>query len=157
MPVVGFERHVITDELQRLAQRISDNIERNGQRASGKTQASLEVVDDGDAIALLGRKAFGTLERGVPPLGDKIRLRSFAGILYRWAHDKGIAFEDDRERWSFAFAVAKKIKKDGSLLFRDNGRADVYSNEIPKTIDNIARKLADAVVLKFESIKLNTK
>lgn len=157
MPVVGFERHVITDELQRLAQRISDNIERNGQRASGKTQASLEVVDDGDAVALLGRKAFGTLERGVPPLGDKIRLRSFAGILYRWAHDKGISFEDDRERWSFAFAVAKKIKKDGTQLFRDKGRTDVYSNEIPKTINNIARKLADEVVLRIESIKLNTK
>ena len=155
MPVVGFERHVITDELQRLAQRISDNIERNGQRASGKTQASIEVVDDGDAIALLGRKAFGTLERGVPPLGDKIRLRSFAGILYRWAHDKGIAFEDDRERWSFAFAVAKKIKKDGSLLFQEKGRADVYSNEIPSAIENIARRLGEEMKLQIESIPLN--
>lgn len=154
MPVVGFERYVIADELQRLAQRISDNIERNGQRASGKTQASLEVVDDGDAVALLGRKAFGVMETG--RRGGRVP-RNFADILLQWSIDKGIPFDSDRERKSFAYLLAKKIQKEGTQLFRDKGRTDVYSNEIPKTINNIARKLADEVVLRIESIKLNTK
>lgn len=148
---------IVTRELQNLAQRIADNIARNGQTASGKTARSLEVREGSDDVTLFGRKAFHTMETGTPPLGDKIKLKSFAAILYRWSQDKGISFDNDRERWSFAFQVAKKIKAEGTQLFRDKGRADVYSNEIPKTIDNIARKLADEVVLKFETIKLNTK
>lgn len=152
MPVVGFDRHVITDELQRLAQRISDNIERNGQRASGKTQASLEVVDDGDAVALLGRKAFGVMETG--RRGGRVP-RNFADILLQWSIDKSIQFDSDRERKSFAYLLAKKIQKEGSQLFRDKGRADVYSNEIPIAIENIARRLSEEMKLQIESIPLN--
>lgn len=149
--------NIVRQELQDLAQRIADNIARNGQTASGRTARSLEVREGSDEVVLLGRKAFHTMETGTPPLGDKIKLKSFASILYRWSQDKGISFDNDRERWSFAFQVAKKIKAVGSKLFVDKGRADVYSNEIPKTINNIARKLADEVVLKIETIKLNTK
>lgn len=150
---------IVVRELQDLAQRIADNIARNGQTASGKTARSLEVVEGQDEMLLLGRKYFDNLERGVPPWSsiNKNKIHGFASILYRWSQDKGISFADDKERTSFAFALAYKIANKGTQLFRNGGRADVYSNEIPKTIDNIARKLADEVVMKFETIKLNTK
>lgn len=145
---------IVTRELQDLAQRIADNIARNGQTASGKTARSLEVREGSDEVVLLGRKAFGTMETG--RRGGRVP-RNFPSILYQWSLDKGISFDTDRERRSFAYLLAKKIQNEGTQLFRDGGRADVYSNEIPKTISNIARKLADEVVLKFETIKLNTK
>lgn len=143
---------IVVRELQDLAQRIADNIARNGQTASGKTARSLEVREGSDEVTLLGRKAFGTMETGRRGGGVP---RNFRSILYQWSLDKGISFDSDRERRSFAYLLAKKIQSEGTQLFRDGGRADVYSNEIPKTINNIARKLADEVVLKFETIKLN--
>lgn len=30
----------------------------------------------------------------------------------------------------------------GSALFRDGGRTDIFSNEIPVTVDNLSRRLA---------------
>lgn len=145
---------IVVRELQDLAQRIADNIARNGQTASGKTARSLEVKEGSDEVTLLGRKAFGTMETGRRGGGVP---RNFSAILYQWSLDKGISFDTDRERRSFAYLLARKIQNEGTQLFRDGGRADVYSNEIPKTINNIARKLADEVVLKFETIKLNRK
>lgn len=145
---------IVVRELQDLAQRIADNIARNGQTASGKTARSLEVKEGSDEVSLLGRKAFHTMETGRRGGGVP---RNFRAILYQWSLDKGISFDTDRERRSFAFLLARKIQNEGTQLFRDGGRADVYSNEIPKTINNIARKLADEVVLKFETIKLNRK
>lgn len=148
---------IVVRELQDLAQRIADNIARNGQTASGKTARSLEVREGSDEVSLLGRKYFGTLETGRRPIGDVKPSRSFVEILYQWSIDKRISFGDDRERWSFAYALGRRIHKKGTLLHQRVGRADVYSHEIPKTINNIARKLADEVVMKFETIKLNRK
>lgn len=151
-----FGSEIVLRELKSLAQRIADNIRKNGQTASGRSERSLNVQDEGDSIVLYGRKAFETLERGVPPLGDRIQTRSFAHILHRWAMDKGISFSDDKERWSFAFSLAKKIKREGSALYRDGGRADVYSNEIPRTIENVRNRISRAFKMEVENIKLNT-
>lgn len=148
---------IVAEGLRELAQRIADNIARNGQTASGKTARSLEVVDEGSYVTLYGRRAFRTIETGTPPLGDKISLNSFAGILYRWSQDKGIVFADENERWSFAYAVAKKIKASGSNLFRRGGRDDVYSNEIPKAVEDIRTRLTNALKLYVEeSLPINT-
>lgn len=145
-------RDTVTNELQDLAQRIADNISRNGQRASGRTQRSFEVKDEGDTITLYGRKAFGTMETG--RRGGRVP-RNFREILYEWSIDKGIQFDTERERASFAYLLAKKIQKEGTELFREGGRADVYSNEIPPTIVSIQQKMKDLFITKFKSIKLN--
>ena len=148
-----FGERIVTEELQDLAQRIADNISRNGQRASGRTQESLEVVSDGDSVALLGRKAFGTMETG--RRGGRVP-RNFEDILYQWSIDKGITFDSDRERSSFAYLLAKKIQKEGTQLFRDKGRADVYSNEIPETIQRVQKRISVSLSLHVqESIKIN--
>lgn len=151
-----FGSEIVLRELRNLRQRIADNIRRNGQTASGRSERSLNVQDEGDSIVLYGRKAFGTLERGTPPLGDRIQTLPFAHILHRWAMDKGISFSDDKERSSFAFALAKKIKREGSALYRDGGRADVYSNEIPKTLERINQSLSATLAMRvMEGIELN--
>ena len=151
-----FGIEVVTRELQSLAKRIAENIRRNGQTASGRSERSLVVEETGDTVTLYGRRYFQSLERGTPPLGDRIQILPFAHILHRWAMDKGISFSDDRERWSFAFALAKKIKREGSALYRDGGRSDVYSNEIPKTLESINQSLAATLAMRvMEGIEIN--
>lgn len=152
-----FGSQVVLKELKSLAQRIAENIRRNGQTASGRSERSLVVEDEGESIALYGRKYFGTLETGRRPIGDVKPSRSFVEILYQWSIDKRISFGNDRERWSFAYALGRSIHKQGTLLHQQGGRADVYSNEIPQAVENINKSLASALSARIiEGIKLNT-
>lgn len=143
---------IVREELQDLAQRIADNIARNGQAASGKTQQSLHVEEDNESVTLYGRKAFGTMEQGRAP--GRVP-RNFQQILYLWSINKGIAFDDERERSSFAYLLARKIQSEGTKLFREGGRTDVYSNEIPTTIERIRKRISRAFKIFVESITLN--
>lgn len=144
---------IVIRELKSLAQRIADNIRKNGQTASGRSERSLNVQDEGDSIVLYGRKAFGTLETG--RIGGNVP-RNFSAILYQWSLDKRISFDNDRERRSFAYFLAKKIQESGTQLFRDKGRADVYSNEIPKTLERINQSLSATLAMRvMEGIELN--
>lgn len=147
-----FRRSIVTEELQDLARRIAENIANNGQTASGMTARSLEVVDENDSIALYGRKAFGAMETGRK--GGRVP-RNFSAILYQWSLDKGIAFADERERRSFAYLLAKKIQKEGTELFREGGRSDVYSNEITQTIENITKRISKSLQTEIQTIPLN--
>lgn len=145
-------RSIVIEELQDLARRIAENIANNGQTASGRTARSLEVVDENDSLALYGRKAFGTMETGRK--GGRVP-RNFSDILYQWSLDKGIAFSDERERRSFAYLLAKKIQKEGTELFREGGRADVYSNEIQQTVENITQRISMSLQTEIQTIPLN--
>lgn len=143
---------IILRELRSLAQRIAENIRRNGQTASGRSERSLIVEDEGESIVLYGRKAFGTLETG--RRGGRVP-RNFASILFHWSLDKRIQFSDERERWSFAYALSKRIQKEGTLLNKQGGRADVYSNEIPVTLERINQSLGSMLAMRIvEQIEL---
>lgn len=143
-------REQVVEELQSLAKRIADNIARNGQTASGRSAQSLEVRQEGDTFLLLGRKYFGTLETGRRPIGDFKPSRAFVEVLYRWSQDKHISFDDDRERWSFAYALGRRIHKEGTLLHQQGGRKDVYSSEIPATIQGIEKRLGTLFRMEIE-------
>lgn len=93
---------ILSDELRALSLRIKANHLRAGQKASGRTLASLRVEVDGEHGTLYGRQAFGTLETGrragrVP--------RRFEDIIRQWILDKGIAVTEipykrkPSERW----------------------------------------------------------
>lgn len=148
-----FGSEIVLRELLNLRQRIADNIRKNGQTASGRSERSLIVEDEGDSIVLYGRKAFGTLETG--RRGGAVP-RNFTAILYQWSMDKRISFGSERERWSFAYALGKRIQKEGTLLHKLGGRKDVYSNEIPQALENINKSLATALSMRvMEGIKIN--
>lgn len=166
---------VLTEELSRLAERIKENHRRAGQVASGRTLASIQPEVKGNIGILWGREPFGTLETGRGPTQERanppIRLDE---IIYQWAIDKGIHIDPmpykrrPSDRWqpkyssaheralvSFSYAVAKKIHKEGTVLFRQGGRADIYSNEIPETIKRVEERLGKLFSLMVESININ--
>ena len=162
------QKRIISEELHTLRLRIIENMKRNKQVVTGKTAQSLAVEVDEWGGRLMGNvPVIPTLETGrkagrVP--------RGFASIIYQWMQDKGIHGDpipyvrsgkhkysaQERGDRSMAAAIAYTIKTKGSRLHRTGGRADVYSNEIPKTIARLQERLGMLVLESFKSIKLNT-
>lgn len=160
---------IVGDELELLKQRIISNIVASGQVASGQTIASLYVEEraDGGALKFHGKMPFGVLETGRKP--GRVPY-GFRDIIYRWMQDKGVHAtpipykrpglhkysEQERGDRSLAGAIAYVIAKSGTRLYRNGGRTDIYSNEIPVTVANIRSKILavmNAEVMK--SIKIN--
>lgn len=146
---------VLASAFENLRSRISANIESTGRRASGATQESLrvEVVTDaqGFTATLFGRQYFGALETGSRPWRKQYQHppRFFREIVAEWIDAKGLDLSP--------YLVARKIMREGSALYRAGGQPDVYSGEIPKTIDELRREIAKAFATPIvtEHIKLN--
>ena len=158
---------ILSEELAALRQAITDNIRTTGQWASGATADSMQVVTTGTTGELTGRRAFGTLETGRKP--GRVP-RTIRDIIYRWMQAKGLhgrpmpyvrkgqhkySSAQERGDWMMAGAIAHTIATQGTRLYRQGGRADVYSPEIKKTIaridERITRIFETAIVQQIKS------
>ncbi len=140
---------LVASELEALKQRIIENHRNAGQVASGRTIASLKVEITEDGGVLWGRSAFGTLETGRK--GGKVPA-GFWKIIRQWMDDKGIQVEKPD---SFAYLVARKIAKEGTQLFRNGGRSDIYSPEVKDTVDRVSDGIGILFGSEVEHINLN--
>ena len=166
-------KSAIVDELEKLSLRIAANIDSTGQTASGKTAKSLKVSETESGAKLEGRKPFGALETGRKAGKTP---KGFTAIIRQWVKDKGINaapipyIRQTSDKWqpkytpqergnmSLASTIAWSIREHGTKLHRDGGRDDVYSNEIPKTIQAVSERASKIFVTRVvEQIKLNTK
>jgi len=160
---------ILTEELGTLKATIINNIRTTGQWASGKTAASMQVHVSGSIGELVGRRAFGTLETG--RRGGRVP-RNFHNIIYDWMMAKGVHAEpipyktsrphkyteQERGDRTMAYFIAKTIHREGTRLYRNGGRDDVYSRAIPLTIERINSRLSGIYVASVtQQIKLNTK
>lgn len=161
---------VLTEELSRLAERIKENHRRAGQVASGRTLRSITYEVTEDRGTLFGRFPFGTLEAGRK--AGKTPM-SFSAIIRQWIIDKGIPVQpipykrkpsakwqpkytpEERGLMSMAGAIAHKIRTEGTSLYRQGGRNDIYSNEIPDAINRIEERIAKVFSLTIDSIHIN--
>lgn len=178
MPTMNIQQ-ILQEELNNLSNRIKNNIITTGRNASGRTISSLHVVANSASGQLFGRSPFGTLETGRK--GGRVP-GGFVGIIKQWIADKGLQVNPEpySERYlkscqargvtpkytpeerglnSLAGAIAQTIKAKGTLLYRKGGASDIYSGEIPLTIDAIKQRVAEAYAweVKADYIKLNTK
>lgn len=134
---------------------IRANLLSTGTNASGRTSESLEVVVEGDVGILYGRQAFGTVETGRK--GGKVPA-GFRQIIYQWMQDKGVHADVTGNRsqrsadMSMAYHIAKKIAREGSKLYRDGGRNDIYSNVLPLTIERVRKEVTDIYIININSI-----
>ena len=140
---------LVSSELEALKQRIIENHRSAGQVASGRTIASLKVEITGDGGVLWGRSAFGTLETGRKP--GKVPA-GFWKIIRQWMDDKGIQVEKPD---SFAYLVARKIAREGTQLFRNGGRSDIYSPEVKDTVERVSDGIGILFGSEVEHINLN--
>ena len=158
---------ILTEELGTLRATIINNIRTTGQWASGKTAASMAVMVSGSIGELVGRRAFGTLETG--RRGGRVP-RNFHNIIYDWMMAKGVHAEpmpyktsrphkyteQERGDRTMAFFIARTIRMEGTRLYRDGGRDDVYSRAIPVAIERINSRLSGIYAASImQQIKLN--
>lgn len=140
---------LVSSELEALKQRIIENHRSAGQVASGRTIASLKVEMTEDGGVLWGRSAFGTLETGRK--GGKVPA-GFWKIIRQWLDDKSIQVEKPD---SFAYLVARKIAREGTQLFRNGGRSDIYSPEVKDTVERVSDGIGILFGSEVEHINLN--
>lgn len=143
---------IVQEELAKAKANISENIEREGKRATGKTAEGMAVTvaDEGSAVVgtLSGRPFFGALETGSKPWAKQYKRvpKFFADIIAEWADAKGVDIPP--------YAIATKIMREGSKQYRDGAITTVYSEEIDATVERINERvmgLFDTVLT--ESIK----
>ena len=134
----------IFQRLEQLRAEIVANIQAKGITASGRTQRSLEVVKYDKGVKLIAnagdRAPLETLEVGRE--GGKVP-RGFTDILVQWSHDKGLAFNTERERRTFAYLLGRKIARSGTErhFFHEN----VYTTPVDKAVEDIKRLIIAGV------------
>lgn len=144
---------IVKSALEKLKADISANISKVGARATGKTQNSMEVKvtkDDTGVVGVLsGRPFFGALETGSRPWktqyfktakdGHKYPSapKAFIDTIREWMASKGVSLNP----WS----VATKIMAEGSKLYREGGRTDVYTGAIDQMIPKLQGEIAEAI------------
>ena len=168
---VGTLQSEVAAIMEGLRNEISQAIETTGTRASGRTQASMVVTVEATAggvhATLTGRRAFQTLERGRRP--GKVP-QNFRAIIMQWIIDKGIAITPipykrpsggkytpiERGLRQMAFFIARKIRREGTSLYRRGGRADIYSPAIERATKRLDERLKFWFDSNIEHIKINT-
>lgn len=140
---------LVSSELEALKQKVIENQKNSGQVASGRTIASMKVEVTEDGGVLWGRSPFGTLETGRKP--GKVPA-GFWKIIRQWMDDKGIQVQKPD---SFAYLVARKIANEGTQLFRNGGRDDIYSHEVKDTVERVSQGIGILFGSEVEHINLN--
>lgn len=140
---------LVSSELEALKQKVIENQKNSGQVASGRTIASMKVEVTEDGGVLWGRSPFGTLETGRKP--GKVPA-GFWKIIRQWMEDKGIQVQKPD---SFAYLVARKIANEGTQLFRNGGRDDIYSPEVKDTVERVSQGIGILFGSEVEHINLN--
>lgn len=140
---------LVSSELEALKQKVIENQKSSGQVASGRTIASMKVEVTEDGGVLWGRSPFGTLETGRKP--GKVPA-GFWKIIRQWMEDKGIQVQKPD---SFAYLVARKIANEGTQLFRNGGRDDIYSPEVKDTVERVSQGIGILFGSEVEHINLN--
>lgn len=158
---------LLTERLGWLADQVRANHENAGQVASGKLRDSIQsfVEDMGDRVSghVDALSYIEAMEQGNAPW-EPIPTKQakdghtydyvpkwFADAIGKWMDDKGIPETKERNR----YAVAWKIIHDGTLLYRQGGRSDIYSEVTKAVAEEIADELAAEVAIEIQTITLN--
>lgn len=126
---------VLVSHLGNVKSKIIQAMASNGRNASGKSAASLNVVETDSGAALEGSKSFLVMERGRK--GGRLP-RNFVSIIREWIVAKGISYDDmipkngNREAglMRLSSAIAFSIMKNGTKLHRDHGYNDIFTSAI---------------------------
>ena len=141
---------IVQEELDAARKRIIENHIAAGQRTTGKTADSIVVNVASTGSLVVGimdaRAYFAALETGTQPWKTPhMRQRKdgtlypsapkwFIDIIREWAEAKGLDIS--------AWGAATKIMTEGSALFRDGGRDDIFTPELNAVYENVANRLA---------------
>lgn len=150
---------ILHDVGAQMVSEIRDALADTGTNASGRTSASLRYTVEGGVLEVWGRPAFGTVEHGrragrVP--------RNFRAIIAQWIVDKELTLEirpvirpTSRDAYTRALyraagAIAWKIRTEGSKLYRDGGRDDIYTPAVQRAKEAVEQYFANVATTILE-------
>lgn len=133
--VDGIKKRV-ADRLSQAVAEIQAAMASGNINASGRTSASFRVVETEEGLQLVGggkdTAPIATLEVGRRPGNVPA---GFTAILEQWSKDKGLQFETEGKRKSFAYLLGRKIAREGTQRYREP--QDVYSSITRQAADDI--------------------
>ena len=141
---------MLQNVFEQAKQDIIANHESAGQVASGKTRDSMSVEVTSDASSatatMYGRKYFAALETGSKPWENQYNHppKPFVETIAQWMVDKGIEGVS-------AYLVARKIMREGSKLYREGGRRDIFTpamEDIEQRIDAELSSILETITTK---------
>lgn len=141
---------MLTEVFEQAKRDIIANHERAGQVASGKTRDSLSVEVTSDTTSatatMYGRKYFAALETGSQPWKKQYKHppKPFVETIAKWMTDKGIEGVS-------AYLVARKIMREGTRLYRADGRQNIFTpvmSDIEERIDAQLSSIFETITTK---------
>lgn len=146
-------QEIIKRHLENVKTKIVKQMAENKRNASGRSVASLTVEVAGNIGTLYGSKSFLVMEHGRK--GGKVP-KGFVDIIRQWIIDKGIAVTpipaktsrailtpEERGIRSLAGAIAHKIMKEGTRLYRDGGYNDIFTSAVNEELELLAMECMD--------------
>ena len=130
---------------------IRQNLASTGTNASNETSKSLKsTLVEPNRLQVTGKPYIYVVETGRKP--GKISKKMVSNIL-KWVETGKPSFSGDKV--SFAWAITKKIGKEGSALFRAGGRKDIITPAISEQrINRLTSEIAGiSLDLLFKSIE----
>lgn len=146
--------NTIAGILTQARDEIRANMQTQNINASGRTSAALQVRQNGSRIELVkeaGENApFQTLQYGRS--GGKVPA-GFYYIIKQWTIDKGLQFDTESKRGTFAYFTARKIAREGTKR-HETPNTQVYSEPIKKAVETVSQEVRRAI---SDSIKATIK
>lgn len=150
-------KQIVVAILAKARDDVRANMQAKGINASGRTSASILVRETDTGVQLVGGRPgkhtvsgqprgvdvlaedtapIPTLEIGRP--GGSVP-KGFYYVLKQWTRDKGIPFAKESERQTFAYFLAKRIKREGTR--RHEMPEDVYTTPAKEAAQAIQKDL----------------
>ena len=140
---------------------IRESINNHQKTASGKTNRSLIVVDDGMTITLYGRPFFPTLQYGssrwIGRTGIRCTFDAFRQIIADWVQAKGLNLGQHKAHEQAVSAITAKIIREGTRDWREHSYTDVYDtlvlqcwNDLQDVAIGVAGEAVDVAISKWQ-------
>lgn len=154
--IVSATEQMLKSESAAFIQKVQGNI-REAYPHNDYIRGAADTMKDatvGETLTVMGWKYFENVEKGIPPLISFSPLKPANPLvrvqLYNWSIRKGISFDSDSKRKSFAYMLRQNILNFGTNLWQEKGKfgqgIPIYTPEIDKLIQSVASKAAKILV-----------
>ena len=146
---------ILKEEFEILQKDVIKRHEDTGQVASGRTKASFDNYLTGSYSGVfVGASYSGVLEGGRKSGKVPFEMKQ---IIMEWAEAKGITFSTTKEFERWANAVAWKIRREGTELFRTgrmhNGKTpDIFETPVAEFETRLNNRISTFYINEIENL-----
>lgn len=146
-------KKLVMDVLTDARHAIVEQMRKNGQYVTGKTAQQIicecEVGTFGAKARITAPISLLTLETGRRP--GRVPF-NFQQVIFQWSIDKRLQFRTVSARRSFAYYTARKISREGSWIYRQGFRVDVYTTILRTATEKLKEKLKNTALISNEDV-----